>query len=93
VIADAVARRVTSDGPVNLAFGSRVTLLELIAELEQVVGHAVSVEHVETRAGDVKHSQADSTRLHELFPAVTPTALPDALRATVDWFRAEAGTS
>jgi UDP-glucose 4-epimerase len=93
VIADAVARGVTSDGPVNLAFGSRVTLLELIAELEQVLGHAVEVEHVETRAGDVKHSQADSTRLHELFPDVTPTALPDALRATVDWFRAEAGSA
>jgi UDP-glucose 4-epimerase len=92
VIADAVARAVTSDGPVNLAFGSRVTLLELIAELEQVLGHAVSVEHVGTRAGDVKHSQADSSRLHELFPAVTPTPLPDALRATVEWFRAGGGT-
>jgi UDP-glucose 4-epimerase len=92
VIADAVARRVTCDGPVNLAFGSRVTLLELIAELEQVLGHTVDIEHVETRAGDVKHSQADSTRLHGLFPAVTPTPLPDALRATVEWFRAEGGT-
>jgi UDP-glucose 4-epimerase len=92
VIADAVARRVTCDGPVNLAFGSRVTLLELIAELEQVLGHTVDIEHVETRAGDVKHSQADSTRLHGLFPAVTPTPLSDALRATVEWFRAEGGT-
>ncbi len=88
-IADAIARRVTSDGPVNLAFGSRVTLLELIAELERVLGRSVTVEHVETRAGDVKHSQADSTRLRELFPDVVPTALPDALRATVDWFLAE----
>jgi len=88
-IADAIARRVTSDGPVNLAFGSRVDLLELIAELERVLGHAVTVEHIETRAGDVKHSQADSTRLRELFPDIVPTALPEALRATVDWFRSE----
>jgi UDP-glucose 4-epimerase len=93
VIADAVARRVTSDGPVNLAFGTRVTLLELVTELEQVLGHAVTVEHVESRPGDVKHSQADSSRLHELFPDVTPVALPDALHATVDWFRAEADAS
>jgi UDP-glucose 4-epimerase len=93
VIAEAVARRVTAGGPVNLAFGSRVTLLELVAELEQVLGHRVTVEHVESRAGDVKHSQADSTRLRELFPAVRPTPLPDALHATVGWFRAAAGGS
>jgi UDP-glucose 4-epimerase len=88
VIADAVARGVTSPTPVNLAFGTRTDLLTLIAELETILGTTVAVEHTETRAGDVKHSQADSTRLQELFPDVVPTALPDALRATVDWFRA-----
>lgn len=88
VIADAIGRGVTSPTPVNLAFGTRTDLLSLIAELETVLGKTVEVEHVETRAGDVKHSQADSTRLQELFPDVVPTALPDALRATVDWFRA-----
>jgi UDP-glucose 4-epimerase len=89
VIADAVARGVTSPTPVNLAFGTRTDLLTLIAELETILGTSVEVEHTETRAGDVKHSQADSTRLQELFPDVVPTALPDALRATVDWFRAQ----
>jgi len=89
VIADALTRRVASPTPVNLAFGSRTDLLTLIAELEAILGATVAVEHIETRAGDVKHSQADSTRLHELFPDVVPTPLPDALRATVDWFRAQ----
>ena len=88
VIADAIARGVTSPTPVNLAFGTRTDLLTLIAELETILGTTVEVEHTETRAGDVKHSQADSTRLQELFPDVVPTELPDALRATVDWFRA-----
>jgi UDP-glucose 4-epimerase len=88
VIADAIARRVTSATPVNLAFGTRTDLLTLISELESVLGMSLAVEHVEPRVGDVKHSQADSTRLHELFPAVVPTALPQALRSTVDWFRA-----
>ncbi len=90
VIADALARGVTSSGPVNLAFGTRTDLLTLIAELGIVVGEPLIVEHVEARAGDVKHSQADSTRLQQLFPGVVPTPLPDALRATVDWFRGEA---
>jgi UDP-glucose 4-epimerase len=89
VIADAVARGVTSTTPVNLAFGTRTDLLTLIAELEAILGQSLAVEHVEPRPGDVKHSQADSTRLQELFPDIVPTALPDALRATVDWFRAQ----
>jgi UDP-glucose 4-epimerase len=89
VIADAITRGVTSPSPVNLAFGTRTDLLTLIAELETLLGTSVTVEHTETRAGDVKHSQADSTRLQELFPDVVPTALPDALRATIDWFRAQ----
>ena len=37
-----------------------------------MLGTTVEVEHVETRVGDVRHSQADSTRLRELFPDVVP---------------------
>jgi UDP-glucose 4-epimerase len=92
VIADAIARTVTSPEPVNLAYGTRTDLLGLIAELEAIVGTELAVEHVDSRPGDVRHSQADSTRLHELFPDVAPAPLPDALRATVAWFRAESDT-
>ncbi len=89
VLADAVARRVSDPEPVNLAFGTRVTLLEVIAELESILGHSVDVDHQPSRAGDVPHSQADTTRLRALFPDVEPVALADGLRATVDWFRSQ----
>jgi UDP-glucose 4-epimerase len=72
---------------VNLAFGSRVSLLELIAELEAVLGTAVAVEHLAPRAGDVRDSQADTQRLRSLFPGVSPVPLADGLAATVRWFR------
>ena len=87
VLADAIRRRVTDAEPVNLAFGSRSSLLEVIAALEDVVGHDLRRDHVEPRAGDVHDSQADQTRLKRLFPKVRPTPLPDGLRATVAWFR------
>jgi UDP-glucose 4-epimerase len=87
VLADAIRRRVTDPEPVNLAFGSRSSLLEVIATLEDVVGHDLRRDHVESRAGDVHDSQADQTRLGRLFPKVRPTSLPDGLRATVAWFR------
>jgi UDP-glucose 4-epimerase len=45
------------------------------------------VEHVETRAGDVRDSQADNSRLLARFPDVSPVPLRQGLQATVDWFR------
>jgi UDP-glucose 4-epimerase len=87
VIADAVVRTVTSPDPVNLAFGSRITLLDAIAELERIVGHPLERSHTENRAGDVPHSQADNRHLLELFPGVEPVAFADGLAATVEWMR------
>ena len=87
VIAEALRRRVTSPTPVNLAFGSRVSLLEVVAELEGVVGRRLEVEHQAPRPGDVRDSQADTTRLRQLFPDVKPVGLTEGLAATVEWFR------
>ena len=87
VIADAVARRVTDPEPVNLAFGTRTDLLTLIELLERVIGHPVERQHRPPRTGDVRHSQADSTRLRALFPDVVPVPLEDGLTATVEWMR------
>jgi UDP-glucose 4-epimerase len=73
--------------PVNLAYGSRVSLLELIAELEDITGDALQVQHLESRKGDVPHSQADRTRLSRMFPDIRPIPLSEGLRETVGWFR------
>ena len=86
-IADAVQRRVTSDGPVNLAFGSRVTLLELLDRLEALLGRPIERTHTERRPGDVPHSQADSARLARLFPDVAPVQLDEGLAETAAWMR------
>lgn len=87
VITDAVLRRVSSPEPVNLAFGSRTNLLELIELIEELLGHEVAVEHTPPRVGDVPHSQAANERLRELFPGIEPVDLRTGLRATIDWFR------
>lgn len=87
VLADAVMRRVSDSAPVNLAFGTNTTLLELIARLEDLVGHPCERNHVASRAGDVRQSQADGIRVKEMFPSIEPTSLDDGLRATLDWSR------
>jgi len=89
LLTEAVLRRTTHHSPVNLAFGSRWTLLEVIELIEKIVGVPLAVRHTEPRAGDVPHSQADSTLLRSLFPNVEPVALAMGLERTVDWFRAQ----
>jgi len=90
VLADAVERRVADAGPVNLAFGTRVTLLEVIARLEEILGRELARDHLPTRAGDVAHSQADTARLRSLCPDVHAVPLEQGLRETVAWFRSGA---
>jgi UDP-glucose 4-epimerase len=87
VIAGALHRRVTHHQPVNLAFGGRTSLLALIDEIADIVGSAPTVQHRDPRPGDVRDSQADTTRLRLLFPDVAPTPLRKGLEETVAWFR------
>jgi UDP-glucose 4-epimerase len=87
VIADALRREATTDSPVNLAFSSNTSLLNLINELELLLDCRLEREHGPSRGGDVHDSQADCSRLQALFPSIQPTALRDGLRSTVDWFR------
>ncbi|MEO7555933.1 MAG: NAD-dependent epimerase/dehydratase family protein [Acidimicrobiales bacterium] len=89
VLADAVARSVTSVDPVNLAFGTRTSLLEFIEVLEGVIGHPLEREHQPPRGGDVRDSQAENTRLRALFPEITAMPLPRTVALTVDWYRGQ----
>lgn len=90
-IYDAAERRVESRDPVNLAFGTNTTLLELIEKTEAALGTELTVVHEDQRVGDVRASQSDGVRVRELFPAVQPVLLDDGLARTIAWFRAKRG--
>lgn len=87
VVVDALVRKVTAPTPVNLAFGTRCSLLQLVEQLETVFDRPLARTHEPARRGDVAHSQADGSRLAELFPDITPVVFADGLRATVEWMR------
>ena len=87
-ITDALLRQVTSDAPVNLAYGNRISLLETLDLLEQQLGAPIARDHTSSRAGDVRHSQADNTRLRELFPDIEPVDFDEGLARTIAWTRA-----
>jgi UDP-glucose 4-epimerase len=87
VIGDALRRRVTCSTPVNLAFGSRRSLLEVIDLLERLVGRPLERRHTDPRPGDVRDSQADQNKLLNLFPGVKPVPLEVGLTRTLQWFQ------
>jgi UDP-glucose 4-epimerase len=87
VLADAVRRRVSWPRPVNLAFGTQTSLIELIALIEEVLGRPLEREHQPPRPGDVRRSRADQTLLRSLFPDTTSVPIEEGLRATISWFR------
>jgi UDP-glucose 4-epimerase len=85
IIARAVVDRVTDLDPVNLAFGTRTSINELIRLLSEELGFRPEVRYVEPRAGDVRDSQADNERLTRKFKGVEPIEVSTGLNHTVDW--------
>ncbi len=88
-IMDALERQVTCSDPVNLAFGSRIELLEVLSLLTEHIDKPLVVEHGPPRTGDVAHSQADCSLLRTLFPAIEPMPFVNGLLETIEWMRNE----
>lgn len=86
VLQDAIIRQVTS-GPVNLAFGTRTNLVEVISLLGTALDSKLKVENSPNRLGDVPHSQAANHLLRDLFPNIQPVNFATGLRQTVQWFQ------
>jgi nucleoside-diphosphate-sugar epimerase len=72
----------------NVANGDRITLNQLFETLKKVTGKPdAAVEYKETRAGDVKHSQADNRRALRCLDYKELVGLEEGLRRTIDWWR------
>ena len=89
VLTDAIVRRVVSPFPVNLAFGERTTVLELVRLLEELTGTVAQIEHEEARPGDVRDSQADCQLFRSLFPGTVTQSLRAGMSDAVSWFAHE----
>ncbi len=83
----ALEQQVTSADPVNLAFGSRISLNEVLEMIGNHIETPLVVEHTESRVGDVKHSQADGSLLASLIPSINPVDFEEGLVETIEWMR------
>lgn len=71
----------------NAACGSRVSLLEIIELLEEILGYPLERFHAPQRAGDVRHTQADIKKAERLLGYVPSVNFEEGLRRTVEFLR------
>jgi nucleoside-diphosphate-sugar epimerase len=66
----------------NIACGGEYTLLELLEHLGEIIGVNVEPEHMEPRAGDVRHSCADASAAARDLGWTAAVAFRDGLERT-----------
>jgi nucleoside-diphosphate-sugar epimerase len=71
----------------NLANGSRTSLRQLIAYLEELTGQQAQLEFLPARPGDVRHSQADTTRAATLLGFAPLVDVKEGLRRTLAYYQ------
>ena len=72
---------------INVATGGRISLSDLFGAIRDLTSARVEPIYAETRAGDVRDSQADITKAHRLLGYTPIVALEQGLEQTVAWFR------
>ena len=85
VIHDALNRRISWERPVNLAFGDRISINELVTMVGEFFPNGVATEHGPARPGDVRNSRNHPVLLQQLFPNVEPVPLHKGLTSVVEW--------
>jgi UDP-glucose 4-epimerase len=85
VLIQGLKEKVNHPSPVNLAFGSRITLNQCIDELREKFP-TLEVKYLPERAGDVKNSQNNPTLINSIFPRIRPVEFSEALEKTYQWF-------
>jgi UDP-glucose 4-epimerase len=86
VLQQTIEKAVKFDGPINLAYGNKVSLNEIIEVLKKKFP-TLKYLHVESRKGDIKDSQNNPKLLESLFPDIKPTDFQIALNQTIDWLK------
>ncbi|MGC4005138.1 MAG: NAD-dependent epimerase/dehydratase family protein [Pirellulales bacterium] len=71
---------------INIAAGNKISLLELLSELNQLLGTSISPIHEPARIGDVRESMADITVARDLLGYEPTIGFADGLRRSIDYY-------
>ena len=82
-----VAKRELGAGVYNAARGDESSLLDLVEQLNMLLGTNITPNFETARVGDVRHSRGNPTRLREAVGYYPLTSFADGLRKTVSYYR------
>jgi UDP-glucose 4-epimerase len=71
----------------NLACGQRVTLNQVVAQLNSILGTTLEPIYEPSRVGDIKRSLAEISRAKADLKYAPSVQFEEGLRLTVDWYR------
>jgi nucleoside-diphosphate-sugar epimerase len=90
-VVDGVLRACTALGvggeTINVATGSRISLNQLLASLQSILGTEIPPIHGQSRTGDVRDSQADISKARNLLGYEPSVGLTEGLSRTIAWYR------
>ena len=72
---------------INIAYGERTTLNQIIRLLNELTGQNLSAEYGPERAGDVRHSHADVALAGKLLGYEPMVNVREGLKRTLEWYR------
>ncbi|MCC7291332.1 MAG: SDR family oxidoreductase [Phycisphaerales bacterium] len=87
----AASAKRTCGEAVNLACGDRISVNEVIARINGILGKRVPTKHLPERAGDVKHSCADITSVRELLGFAPIVSFEEGLRRAIQFYQTSTG--
>jgi len=75
-------------GVFNVAWGNRISVKELALTIARLIGKSIVPIHEPSRPGDVRDSQADSTRARQILGWEPRVSFDEGLTRTIEWYRA-----
>jgi UDP-glucose 4-epimerase len=73
----------------NIACGESYSLLQIIRELEKLVGRSLPRKHFPQRAGDVRKTWADIRKAKRMLRYLPRVSFQEGLRRTWEWFKVQ----
>jgi nucleoside-diphosphate-sugar epimerase len=75
-----------ADGAVfNIGGGEHATVNHIIHEMEKLIERSAILQHVAPKAGEMRHTWADTARAREVLGFVPSVSLCEGLRRQVEW--------
>ena len=71
----------------NIGGGSRVTLVELLEIMEQVIGRSIRKDYVEKAKGDARHTSADISKASKILGYAPQVSLKEGLTREWEWIQ------